>query len=47
MVCSESSSSITRMGPISVAKAEPDLPITTIAVISGPNSLVDRHQASY
>jgi len=35
------------MVPISAAKAEPDLPITAIAAITGPNSLVDRHQASY
>ncbi len=40
MVSSASSSSVTRMVPISAAKAEPDLPITTIAVMSGPSSLV-------
>ena len=40
MVFSASSSSVTRMVPISAAKAEPDLPITTIAVTSGPNSRV-------
>ncbi len=40
MVVSASSSSVTRMVPISAAKAEPDLPITTMAVTSGPSSRV-------
>jgi len=40
MVCSASSSSVTRMVPISAAKAEPDLPITTTAVTKGPSSRV-------
>ncbi len=40
MVSSASNSSVTRMVPISAAKAEPDLPITTIAVIRGPSSRV-------
>src|ERR1035438_8195856 len=40
MVSSASSSSVTRIVPISAAKAEPDRPMTTIAVISGPSSRV-------
>src|SRR5882672_5508107 len=37
---SASSSSVTRMVAISAAKADPDRPMTTIAVISGPSSRV-------
>ncbi len=40
MVSSASSSSVTRMVPISAAKAEPERPITTIAVTKGPSSRV-------
>src|SRR6266850_2305895 len=36
----ESSSSVTFMVPISAAKAEPDLPLTAMAVSSGPSSRV-------
>ncbi len=35
---SASTSSVTFFVPISAANADPDRPITTIAVISGPNS---------
>ena len=38
MVFSASTSSVTFMVPISAANAEPDRPITMMAVISGPNS---------
>ncbi len=40
MVFSASSSSVTRMVPISAANAEPERPITTIAATKGPNSRV-------
>ena len=40
IVSSASISSVTFMVPISAANAEPDRPITTIAVIKGPNSRV-------
>ena len=40
MVSSASISSVTFMVPISAANADPDLPITTMAVINGPSSLV-------
>ena len=40
MVSNASSSSVTRMVAISAAKAEPDLPITTMAVMRGPSSRV-------
>ena len=36
----ESSSSVTFIVPISAAKDEPDLPLTAIAVSSGPSSRV-------
>ena len=40
MVSSASISSVTFIVPISAAKAEPERPMTTIAVISGPSSRV-------
>ena len=40
MVSSASISSVTLIVPISAAKAEPERPITTIAVINGPSSRV-------
>src|SRR5260370_37266382 len=39
IVSSASISSVTFMVPISAANAEPERPITTIAVINGPSSL--------
>src|SRR6267143_1632759 len=39
IVSSASISSVTFMVPISAAKAEPERPITTMAVINGPSSL--------
>src|SRR5882672_2498130 len=38
MVSSASSSSVTFMVPISAAKEEPERPMTTMAVMSGPSS---------
>ena len=40
IVCSASISSVTFIVPISAANAEPERPMTTIAVISGPSSRV-------
>ena len=40
MVSSASISSVTFIVPISAANAEPDRPMTTMAVINGPSSRV-------